>query len=170
MIFRLSQKLSTKLKEGTLPPAALDENPFADWSAQLFIAARAQYILLTNTKSLYSTVMFGAGITYDGQFIERALSNIRAFMESDGLGLIYHRFIVPASGSVRFAKSLNRSVVGSMNDLVKHAVFFLAEGEVAPSEIGFKLNEIPMSALPGRNRPTYGIPREAFKALAGNIG
>jgi hypothetical protein len=48
MIFRLSQKLAKKLKEGTLPPLPLDENPYADWSAHLFTADRTQYILLTN--------------------------------------------------------------------------------------------------------------------------
>ena len=37
MIFRLSQKLNTKIKSGhsALP---LDQNPFADWSAHLFVA------------------------------------------------------------------------------------------------------------------------------------
>ena len=36
MIFRLSQKLAKKLKEGSLPSLPLDENPYADWSAHLF--------------------------------------------------------------------------------------------------------------------------------------
>jgi len=52
MIFRLSQKLNTKIKTGALAALSLDENPFADWSAQLFVADRTQYILLSNTKSL----------------------------------------------------------------------------------------------------------------------
>ena len=72
MIFRLSQKLNTKIKAGALRALPLDDNPFADWSAHLFVADRTQYILVSNTKSLYSTVMFGKGITDDGHFIERA--------------------------------------------------------------------------------------------------
>jgi hypothetical protein len=63
MIFRLSQKLATKIKEVTLPALPLDDNPFADWSAQLFVADRTQYVLLSNTQSLYSTVIYGKGIT-----------------------------------------------------------------------------------------------------------
>jgi hypothetical protein len=165
MIFRLSQRLSNKLKEGRLPGSLLDDNPFADWSAHLFIADRAQYILLTNTRSLYSVVMFGKGVTNGSYFIERALSNIREFMEADGQGFVYHRFIVPATGSVRFAKALDRSVTGSMNDLVKHATFWLAPGDIAPFEIGFRLNEIPMSALAPSKSCPYGIPREVFKEL-----
>ena len=55
MIFRLSQKLNDKIKAGPLPVLPLDDNPLADWSAHLFLADRMQYILLSNTKSLYST-------------------------------------------------------------------------------------------------------------------
>src|ERR1700733_5384844 len=84
MIFRLSQKLNAKIKVGTLPTLPPDDNPLTDWSAHLFLVDRAQYILLSNTKSLYSTVMFGKGMTNDGDFIERALSSIREFMEADG--------------------------------------------------------------------------------------
>ncbi len=72
MIFRLSHKLNAKIKAGTLPSVALDENPFADWSAHLFVAGRTQYLLLSNTRSLYSTVMYGRGITTDSHFIECA--------------------------------------------------------------------------------------------------
>ena len=133
MILRLSQKLNTKIKAGTLPALPLDDNPLADWSAHLFLADRAQYILLSNTKSLISTVMFGKGITNDNDFIERALSSIREFMEAEGRGAAYERFIAPASATVRFAKALNRSVTGSMNDMTKHAAYWLVAGDVAPT-------------------------------------
>ena len=63
MIFRLSEKLKAKVKAGTLATVPLDENPFADWSAGLFLVGRSQYILVTNTKSLYSTVLAGKGVT-----------------------------------------------------------------------------------------------------------
>src|SRR5262249_13993500 len=135
MIFRLLQKLNTKIKAGPLPALPLDDNPLADWSAHLFLADRAQYILLSNTKSLISTVMYGKGITTDSDFIERALSSIREFMEDDDQGAAYERFIAPASATVRFAKALNRSITGSMNDMAKHAAYWLAAGDVAPSDI-----------------------------------
>src|SRR5436305_1506624 len=93
MIFRLSQKLNTKIKAGTLGALPLHENPFADWSALLFFAGRTQYILLSNTKSLYSTVLYGRGVTNDGQFIDRALSSLREFMADDGQETAYRQFI-----------------------------------------------------------------------------
>ncbi len=168
MIFRLSEKLNTQIKAGTLPALPPHENPLADWSAHLFIAGRTQYILLSNTKSLYSMVMHGKGITNDSQFIERALSSIREFMEADGYGGAYERFIAPASATVRFAKVLNRSVTGSMNDMAKHAAYRLAAGDVSPFEIGSRLKEIPLSALK-HDGSTHGFPRDAFKALVDQL-
>lgn len=166
MILRLSQKLAKKLKTGSLSPLPPDENPYADWSANLFTADRTQYILFTNTKSLYSVVMYGKGITDNSLFIRRALENLREFMEDDGQASVYQRLIAPATGSLRFGKALNRSVTGSMNDMIFHAKYWLIEGELSPCDVSFKLNEIPMSALKGPESECYGIPRDAFQLLA----
>jgi hypothetical protein len=164
MIFRLSDKLNTKIKAGTLATLPLDENPFADWSAGLFLVGRSQYILLTNTKSLYSTVLPGKGITDETTFVERALSSLGEFMDTDGQQGVYERLVAPVTGSVLFAKALNRSVTGSMNDMVKHAAFLLASGDISPVEIGSRLKGIPMSALK-HDGATHGFPRDAFKAM-----
>ena len=165
MIFRLSQRLNTKIKGGTLATPPPSDNIFADWSARLFTADRAQYILLSHTISLYSVVMFGRGIAHDGRFIERALANIRESMTDDNLGLIYLNFIAPATGSVRFCKPLNRSVTGSMNELEAAAKLYLETGEWSPFDVGFKLNEMLLSAIGSRETHGYATPREAFKRL-----
>ena len=41
-----------------------------------------------------------------------------------------------------------------MNDMMKHAAYWLAAGDVSPIEIGTRLNEIPMSALSTTAQPT----------------
>ncbi len=169
MILRLSQKLCTKIKAGSLKTMPLDENPFADWSAHLFVADRTQYIIVSNTKSLYSTVLFGKGITNDSHFIERALGSIREFMEDDGQAFVYHRFIAPASGTVSFAKALNRSVTGSMNDLINHATAWLTEGQLSPFDVGIKLNDVLLSSLARSKYDFYRKPREAFKDLVNDL-
>ena len=165
MILRLSQKLNTKIKAGKHREMPPDENPYADWSCHLFTADRTQYIIVSNTASLYSCVMYGKGITNDSRFIERALTAIREFMEDDGQQFAYRKFIIPASGTVSFAKALNRSVTGSMNDHVQATKFYLAD-DMAPSEIGFRLNKTPMSALIGADGRKYANPQDAFKRLA----
>ena len=75
-----------------------------------------------------------------------------------------NRFIAPTSGTVSFAKALNRSVTGSMNDLIRFAKLWLTEDQMSPHDVGFKLNDIPMSAL--GNPRGYGKPSEEFKLLA----
>ncbi|WP_420860827.1 DUF6933 domain-containing protein [Symmachiella dynata] len=50
------------MKAGPLDMVPLDDNPYAYWSAHLFTAERTQYIILSNTKSLCSCVIFGKGI------------------------------------------------------------------------------------------------------------
>ncbi len=53
-----------------------------------------------------------------------------------------------------------------MNDLIHQAQYMLADGESSPHDVGFKLNETPMSVLPSRSGDSYGTPREVFKRLA----
>jgi hypothetical protein len=83
MIFRLTQKLAAKLKTRDLPVLPLDENPLDDWSAHVFLADRKQYLLVTNTQSLYSIVTDGKGVTNAGAFVERVLSDLREFLSED---------------------------------------------------------------------------------------
>ncbi len=166
MILRLSQKLTKKIKAGKLSEMPLDENPYADWSSNVFNVGRTQYIILSNTKSLYSCVMYGKGITDDSVFIDRALSTIREFMEDDGQAFVYQRFIAPVSSMVSFAKTFSRSVTGSMNDHVQACKLFLSD-DMAPSEVGFRLNETPLSALTDATGRKYANPREVFKRLTG---
>ena len=160
MIFRLSQKLNAKIKAGVLPTLAADKNPIVDWSAHLFVAGRTKYILLSNTESLYSTVMFGKGITNEIKFVESALSSIREFLERDGQKSVYDRLIGPETGTISFAKALNRSVTGSMTEMIRFATVFLVEDE-SPHDVGFKLNEIPFSWL------KHGTPRKTFMKMVG---
>ena len=170
MICRLSQKLNTKIKAGKLGEMPLNENPYADWTAHLFTVGRTQYIIVTNTKSLYSVVVQGKGITNDKKFIERVLSTVREFMKDDGQEFVYRKFIEPASDNVQFGKALNRSVTGSLNELIKFAELWLIEDELSPYDVGFRLNDTRMSALAWAGSHNYGIPKEAFKLLADSCG
>jgi hypothetical protein len=170
LILRISHKLNAKIKAGPLPQQPLDENPLADWSAHLFVADRTQYILLSNTRSLYSTVTYARGITNDGRFIERALSSLREFMEDDGQAFVYHRFIAPASAEVRFAKALDRTVTGCMNELIVQATAMLVGDDLSPFDVGFRLNEVLLSALAASRAEKYGTPRAAFKSMIDTLG
>lgn len=159
MIIRLANNLAKKVKEKNLPLLPADPNPYADWTARLFMADRSQYILITNTASLYSVVIFGKGITNSNYLIHKMMDMLRDVMEKDGLRLIYEKQIAPQGGLFSFSKSSNRSVIGSMNDLVYQAQVCLEHDELSPYDLAFRLNEVPMSYL------KYSHPREAFQHL-----
>ena len=154
-----------KIKTGKLDEAPLDESPYADWSCHLFTANRSQYIILSNTTSLYSCLMLGKGITNDDEFVERALSTICEFMEEDGQASVFEKFIAPSIATVSFAKALNRSVTGSMNDHIQGAKLYLSDG-MALQEVGFRLNKTPLSALTDAAGRKYANPHEVFTRLA----
>lgn len=166
MIIRPTQKLAKKLKETSLAEKPLDEVALADWSASLFTADRTQYILVANTKSLYSVVMFGRGIRDANDLIIRSLNCIREAMEDDGMGDAYQNVVAPATRTVGFAKALNRTVTGSMNEFVKYAKFFLEEDlDMSPYDVGIRLNDTPMSSLGWASSRQYGTPNEAMKKV-----
>lgn len=161
MIFRLTLKLAKKI--GIAPllviPSDKNQNSLLDWSANLFTVQRTQYIILTNSISLYSVVMPGRGITNDKQFIREALSCMQEFIIVDGNKVMYDNFIEPESKIIYFSKIIDRRVSGSMNDLIFQAKVYLGEGQKQPSDVSFLLNKSPMSYL------NYNHPRNEFQKL-----
>lgn len=164
MIFRLSHRLAKKVKVDALDEISLDDNPCADWSCRLFISNRKQYILISNTASLYSCVVCDKGLTNPDLFVRKTLDAISEFMRADELQATFQRFVAPLSSGVSFAKSLNRSVTGSMSEHIHGSKLYLSDG-LAPHEINFRLNNTPLSALRSVNGRRYGVPREVFVSL-----
>lgn len=158
MIIRLSQKLGKKIGVQPTQTLLLHSNPFADWSAHLFTADRTQYIILTNTTSLYSVMTFGRGITNDGKFLGRMTGVLGEFLRDDGFNFIWERLISPDITSVRFSKSYNRVVTGSINEIVRCAKYLLIIREMSPFEVSNDLNEMPMSMI------EHVFPRDEFRS------
>jgi hypothetical protein len=160
MILRLSAKLAAKLKVSPRDVLPADGDPLADWSGHLFVAGRTQYLLLTNTATLYSSIINGRGVRDAGEFLQHAMSGLRDVMERDGLAATYDRCVAPAAQTVRFSKALSRSVTRSMNELVLFARLYLAEREMSPGDASAELNGIILSAIGNR------VPREVMRGLS----
>lgn len=159
MIIRLSTELGGKIHvqpKVVLPP---DANPLADWSARAFTSDRVRYILVTNTVSLFSVVLYGKGVTDSQVFLRDFLRMLREVTKDLGLGAAHERFIAPSAATIRFSKALNRSVTGSMNDLAQNAACTLAGRDVSPFDVSLRLNQIPMGAL------NMEAPQDVFKLL-----
>lgn len=165
MIFRLTQALNARVKAGPLEALPLHENPLLDWSAHLFPVGRSNFILVSNTASLLSAVVSGKGVTNGTGFRERAFDGIRACLTALGHDPLTRTLV--ADGPVRFAKALNRSVSGSMNELVRQAELWVGDGELTLPEVGDRLNDTLLSALAAGGSHGYGKPKEAFRVMVG---
>lgn len=141
------------------PVLPIDANPFTDWTAHLFRADRTQYILIANTASLYSVVMYGRGITDDSVFLKSVMETIVDNLRHNGFSFIAERLIFKSTFKVYLSKSLNRAVTGSMNDLISQAKYYLEDEDVSPYDLSLKLNEMPFSYI------NHISPREAFSRL-----
>jgi hypothetical protein len=161
MIFRLTSKLAQKIGIAPLPAIPYDDNrnPILDWNANLFTVQRTQYIILTNTASLYSMILLGRGITNDKNFIRETLSCMEEFMIIDGNKAVYENVIEPEMQRIFFSKTVDRRVLGSMNDLIFQAEIHLSEGQKSPLDVSFMLNKSPMSYL------NYNRSKDVFRKL-----
>ena len=164
MLFRLSAKLNTYLKHSRLKDRPLQADPFADWSAHLFLVKREKLILVSNTHSLYSFVMYAHTLPNELRFYERTMSYMRRFMELDGLEHVYEERIIPNTNMYHYAKALNRSVTGCMNELIHTAIYSVAERGMEPFEVGKVLNGVLLSTLKTEGS-SYGCPNDAFRAM-----
>jgi hypothetical protein len=147
MVFRVSAKLGKKIRLGyeqSLPPAA---NPLLDWSADLFTADRTQYIIVSNTASLYSIVMYGRGVANETRFLQDSISQMREVLKADGFSSALREVIGPSADRIALAKRQDRSVIGSMNDLIWQARLRLVQDEISPYETSFFLNRTLMSHI-----------------------
>jgi len=169
MTFRLTHKLAMKIKAGKPSPPPPAEDPSTDWSGHLFVAGRVHFILLSNTTSLYSAVIYGRGVTDVDGFLKGALFALRETLEDDGLGYVYERRILPSTGPIGFSGAIDRAVTGSMNELVVQARFLLSGGELSPSDLGPRLNDVLLSAIAVYGKGGYATPRAAFRAMASRI-
>lgn len=165
MIFRLTQAMNARVKAGTLEALPLHENPLLDWSAHPFAVGRRRFILLSNTASLLSVLMSAQAVTGGIRFRDRAFAGIRACLTALGYESLARTHFLDGSGPVQFAKTLNRSVLGSMTELVKCADVYICEGERTLPGVGDRLNDTLLSALAVGGSHGYRKPSEAFRAM-----
>lgn len=160
MVLRFTKNLADKLKIKSLPEYDDKVSAFDEWYAHLFTADRIQYILFTNAFSLYSALFPGKGINDIKTFFEKATYGISVVLREDGFENMIGKFITDKIEIIDICKSNNRGILGSMNDMVAHSKFYLADYQLTPLEISRKLNEMPYSYLKYKN------PSDVIKAMA----
>ncbi len=161
MIIRITVKLAQKIGFDHLPALPYDKgrDPLLDWHAHLFTVQRTQYILATNTQSLYSLVMPGRGITTDRQLVQSFSDGLQTYLAGQGQQPNALIELLLPDRDVTFAKITDRRILGSMNDLIFQSKIRLGEGQQTPFAVSYYLNETPMSYL------KYRSPKDLFLEL-----
>ena len=160
MVLRVTKKLAQKLKINSLQDFEEKVSAFEEWYGHLFTADRNQYVLLTNAYSLYSVIIPGKGISNLDALIEMAGYWLTEVMKEEGCGELAGRFIPKSAEESEAYKTKDRGVLGSMNDMIFHAKFYLSEYHLPLVETAKRLNEIPYSFLKYKN------PLDVVKKMA----
>ena len=159
MIIRCTEKLSKKLKIDPITKVKRDPGPFLEWYANLFTANRAQYILVTEAKSLLSVIIYGRGVVDDNIFVSRFLSFLREYLDEKSNRIIFERIIGPNSAQITMSKTVSKSILGSMNDMVSMSKFISQREDVSPMYLTEYINRTPFKVI------DYKSPLEAFGNL-----
>ena len=165
MVIRCTSKL---LKEMDLRKPDLREMPekqqdfLGEWYAHLFYFERRKCVIFTNAKTLFSFVAFGAkrkDIKKLDVVFRKELG--RALYEEDFSSQDIS-WILKACENITYGKTISRSVIGSMNDLITQYHYFVGRSmffDNKDSDGWRMINRTPMGTL------KYGLPIERFVAL-----
>ncbi|MFA5168399.1 MAG: hypothetical protein WC530_07705 [Candidatus Omnitrophota bacterium] len=153
------------LSEAQLAKALGEDLPIGSWHVHLFFRRKEKCLIFTNTRTLYSFVV---------ENVKRADVRDLAplFRKELNRSLFYEEFSAEAmgevareTGTVQFARASNRSVLSSMNDLIRQHDGYTETLEEKGREdlvaVNRQINRTPMGAM------QYAFPVERFKELLG---
>ena len=160
MIVRTTAKLAKQVGVSSLNATPLAENPFTDWTCRVFnVGDRESLMLITNTASLYSLLAPANGLENLEEFSYGLIHYLERHLLMDGFEEVLREHVVPELKTMLLAKTLNRSVTGSMTDMVKLSGHMLLEDGDSLERVAGKLNKTPFGAL------DYNYPRDRFAEL-----
>ena len=151
IVLRCTHKL---LKELRLPKDELGdpgEGFLGSWFAKFFRIDRRKCVIITNDRTLYSFIRYGLKRDdFDGlnEVFSTALAETLLL---DGIPVETVRKIYVESHPAVFGTTNSRSVLGSMNDLVKESMYLVPEKPRVTDEdiaaVNHRLNRTPMRTL-----------------------
>jgi len=147
---RCTSKLLNEIRaEPAVTPKQLPN--LSDWHANLLRVDRKKCVLFTNDLTLYSFLIHMVKESLSVGFGEQFRLGLLKSLMSDKLDELQVKRMLSSQGTVMIAQTNNRSVLGSMNDLVfqirclVYSMGGLADANL--SVINHHLNRIPMSAI-----------------------
>ena len=160
MILRATNKLAQKLNIESLKKYDKKCSAFEEWYGNLFTVNRKQYILFTNAYSLYSVIMPGKGINSLSKFSDLSGICLSELLKEENCDNLITRLVINSNAIFDVYSTNNRSVLGSMNEMIYLARIYLFEGQLTPIEISKRVNGTLFSYL------NYNNPLKVLKEMA----
>ncbi len=148
-----TQKLLKVLgKQGTtIPQSETQHSLLGPWHANLIRIERRKCVLFTNDLTLYSFLVPGVKKAALSNFRELFLLHLKMNLLKEGFGVDDINNALKEYEEIAVAPTTNRSVLGSMNDLVNQSDFLVYRaGGLDKADIivvNMLINRIPMGAL-----------------------
>jgi hypothetical protein len=149
-LIRCTQKL---LKELRISPGELEQpgGVLGGWHANLLRTERRKCVLFTNDSTLFSIFVPGMKKEWFERMAHVFGQELFRSLTREGFGQSEIEAVLDEIQEIHYAKTNNRSVLGSMNDLafqlgwIVHANGGLAQASM--DSVAHELNRIPMSAI-----------------------
>lgn len=169
-IIHCTKKLLKELDVQLVEPdkIALDTEGLGNWYANLLRIDRRKCVIFTNDRTLYTFLIPKVLKANLKNIEEEFLINLSYNLQNEGFGLHVINRIMQEYQELGFAKTVNKSVLGSMNELAFQYEFQIMRaggiGTIKILQINHMINRTPMGAL------KYYYPIDALnKALSGNL-
>lgn len=146
---RCTQKLFKELKT-KLTKNEPEVGYLGGWHANLILVERKKCVLFTNDATLYSFFVPGLKKSDFEMLDEIFRQNLIKCLENEEFSQKQIEKVIDEYKSIEFAKTNNRRVLGSMNDLIVHLKYWI-DGSgglkmVKVSDLNKRLNRILMGA------------------------
>jgi hypothetical protein len=155
MVFRFTKNAIKKLKLPKLSTVEKSNNLLNGWFVNVFYTKkRYKYFITTNAKTLFSVIIHGRSVVDDNVFFKDLFYSLRELLINNDCEYFYKRFIEPNIYQITLSNTNDRSIIGSMNDLIINAKVALDYHKLSPYDASKYINEAPMGLInmssPGR--------------------
>lgn len=149
-ILRCTKKLISELNI-KIPDSPKDNDDIGGWHANLLRIDRRQCVLFIHDKTLYTFLVPGLTKPHFKNFNEVFRQNLFKSLVAESLPQEHIEIFLEDIREIEIAKTNNRSVLGSMNDLTFQLKYQIADDggllNADISKLNHDLNRIPMSAI-----------------------
>ena len=167
-LIQCTQKLLAKLDSSDVDSVKEATSILGDWHANLLCIERRNCILFTNDLTLYSIFLPKIVKEHFQKLAEAFTKTLVLNLEAEALGQHIEPIIGEYKNKLIFTKSSNRSVLGSMNDIVHMVkIMILADGGLDHCDylkLNKTINRTPFKSI------KYHYPIECLTQLLMNRG